>query len=161
MNNNTQQVMFSSKSDNWSTPQGIFDLLNLEFKFTLDPCADPLNAKCSKFYTEQDNGLSKDWDDEVVFCNPPYSQLAKWVEKARNEAMNKQHGAIVALLIPSRTDTKVFHQHILPFASEIRFVRGRLKFGNQTNAAPFPSMIVVFRPHTVPNNAKVSSYERN
>ena len=162
MNTNTQKVMFSSKSDNWSTPQGLYDLLNLEFNFTLDPCADSLNAKCAKFYTQQDDGLAKDWSREVVFCNPPYSQLAEWVKKAKDESMHKgSDGAVVAMLIPARTDTRTFHNDILPYASEIRFVKGRLKFGNQTNPAPFPSMIVVFRPFSMLFNVKVSSYERN
>ena len=78
-----ENIHFSSKSNEWSTPQDFFDQLNKEFKFTLDPCATPENAKCKKFFTEKDNGLAKSWDGEIVFCNPPYGRaISKWVEKA-------------------------------------------------------------------------------
>jgi site-specific DNA-methyltransferase (adenine-specific) len=66
----------------WATPQKLFDELNKEFNFTLDPCAIPENAKCEKFYTPEDDGLSKDWSNETVFCNPPYGrEIGKWVKK--------------------------------------------------------------------------------
>ena len=142
MNINTQQVMFSSKSDMWATPQDFFDKLNLEFNFTLDPCADISNAKCAKFFDANDDGLVKSWANEVVFCNPPYSDIKNWCRKAYEESEN--YGATVVLLIPSRTDTKYWHDYVMK-SSEIRFVKGRLKFGNQKNAAPFPSAVVVFR----------------
>lgn len=132
--------MFSSKSDIWATPQEFFNSLNAEFNFTLDPCALPDNAKCSKFYTPEQNGLKQDWSNETVFCNPPYSDIKNWVEKAYNEA---KRGAKVVMLIPARTDTRYFHDFIYN-QHEIRFVRGRLKFGDQKNSAPFPSMVVVF-----------------
>ena len=132
--------MFSSKSDIWATPQEFFNSLNAEFNFTLDPCALPDNAKCSKFYTPEQNGLKQDWSNETVFCNPPYSDIKNWVEKAYNEA---KRGAKVVMLIPARTDTRYFHDFIYG-QHEIRFVRGRLKFGDQKNSAPFPSMVVVF-----------------
>lgn len=107
------EVMFSSKNDDWSTPQDFFDNLNQEFNFTLDPCADIYNHKCEKYYTEEDDGLSKSWEGEIVFCNPPYSDCALWMEKCYNEAQ-KPNTTIVAL-IPSRTDTKYFHNFIYPF----------------------------------------------
>lgn len=132
--------MFSSKSDIWATPQDFFNNLNAEFNFTLDPCALPTNAKCSKFYTPEQDGLKQDWSNETVFCNPPYSDIKNWVEKAYNEA---KRGAKVVMLIPARTDTRYFHDFIYG-QHEIRFVRGRLKFGDQKNSAPFPSMVVVF-----------------
>ena len=132
--------MFSSKSDIWATPQDFFNNLNAEFNFTLDPCALPDNTKCSKFYTPEQNGLKQDWSNETVFCNPPYSDIKNWVEKAYNEA---KRGAKVVMLIPARTDTRYFHDFIYG-QHEIRFVRGRLKFGDQKNSAPFPSMVVVF-----------------
>ena len=134
---------FSSASDNWATPQDLFDKLNEEFHFTLDPCASAENAKCAKFYTKEDDGLSQNWDNERVFCNPPYGRgLKDWVQKAWNAT-----GGIVVMLIPARTDTRYFHDFIYNKEGvEIRFLRGRLKFGGHTNSAPFPSMIVIFRP---------------
>lgn len=132
------KVMFSSNHDEWATPDDFFNQLNKEFNFTLDPCCTKQNHKCDKYFTLEDDGLSQDWSGETVFCNPPYSQIAQWVKKAWKE------GTIVVLLIPARTDTKYFHNYIYN-RSEIRFVKGRLKFGNCKNAAPFPSMIVVFR----------------
>ena len=136
------QVMFSSKSDEWATPQSFFEELNEEFHFTLDPCANSENHKCDKWFNKEQNGLSADWGGDVVFCNPPYSEIEKWVAKAFYES--RKDNTVVVLLIPARTDTKYFHNYIL-HRSEIRFVKGRLKFGNQKNAAPFPSMVVVFR----------------
>lgn len=76
------EVMFSSKTDQWSTPQDFFDKLNQEFCFSLDPCADETNHKCKKYFTEQDNGLLQDWTNETVFCNPPYGrEIHHWVKK--------------------------------------------------------------------------------
>lgn len=135
-------VMFSSKTDNWATPQDFFDDLNREFGFTLDPCADSQNHKCPKYYTRQQNGLAQDWGGERVFCNPPYGkEIASWVEKSLEES--KKPGTLVVMLIPARTDTKYFHEYIYGKA-EIRFIRGRLKFGGQKNSAPFPSMVVIY-----------------
>lgn len=136
------KVHFSSETPEWGTPQNLFDELNIEFNFTLDPCATKQNAKCAKYYTQEDDGLSKDWSGEVVFCNPPYGRvMPKWVKKAA-EAI----GGKVVLLIPARTDTKYFHDYIYNKA-EIRFIKGRIKFeGKQvgSGAAPFPSMVVIF-----------------
>lgn len=132
-------VHFSSQTDNWATPQDFFDKLNQEFNFTLDPCADANNAKCPKFYTKEDDGLSKSWDNEIVFCNPPYGRVLKdWVKKA-----SEARGGVVVMLIPARTDTRYFHEYIYNKA-EIRFIKGRLKFGDSKNSAPFPSMVVIF-----------------
>ena len=77
------QALFSTGKNDWETPQDLFDELNQEFHFTLDPCCTPKTAKCSKFYTERENGLAQDWTGEVVFCNPPYSdnQQTEWVKK--------------------------------------------------------------------------------
>lgn len=135
-------ILFSSKTDEWSTPQYVFDDLNNEFNFTLDPCATKENHKVSNYLTKERNGLAISWGGERVFCNPPYSQIDKWVEKAYRETRNDN--TIVVLLIPSRTDTRYFHNYI-NHRAEIRFVKGRLKFGDSKNAAPFPSMIVIFR----------------
>jgi site-specific DNA-methyltransferase (adenine-specific) len=144
MDNQTQQVMFSSKSDEWATPQKLFDKLNSSYNFTLDPCATAETAKCTKFYTQQDDGLSKSWANESVFINPPYSNVAGWVEKAYKE--NAENGATCVLLIPARTDTKWFHRYCMQ-ADAIQFIKSRVKFENgssKPNSAPFPSMIVVF-----------------
>jgi site-specific DNA-methyltransferase (adenine-specific) len=144
MDNQTQQVMFSSKSDEWATPQKLFDKLNSSYNFTLDPCATAETAKCTKFYTQQDDGLSKSWANESVFINPPYSNVAGWVEKAYKESV--ECGATCVLLIPARTDTKWFHRYCMQ-ADAIQFVKARVKFENgssKPNSAPFPSMIVVF-----------------
>lgn len=137
-----KDVIFSSKSDEWSTPQSLFDELNAEFNFDLDPCATEDNHKCNKYFTLENDGLSQKWGGCRVFCNPPYSQIDKWVEKAFRETRNDN--TIVVMLIPSRTDTRYFHNYIYQRA-EIRFVKGRLKFGDSKNSAPFPSMIVIFR----------------
>lgn len=108
MNN---ELFFSSKTDDWATPQSFFDKLNSEFQFTLDPCADEFNHKCDKYFTKDDNGLDQDWGGECVFCNPPYGRkIPKWVEKSFVEA-KKPHTCVV-MLIPARTDTKYFHQYI-------------------------------------------------
>lgn len=136
-------ALFSSKKDDWSTPQETFDALNQEFNFTLDPCADETNHKCEKYYTVEDNGLLRPWDGEIVFCNPPYGrQIWKWVEKAYMEG--HKENTVVVLLIPARTDTRYFHDYILHRA-EIRFLAGRLRFGDGSGTAPFPSMVVIFR----------------
>jgi len=136
-------LMFSSKTDHWATPQSFFDKLNEEFDFNLDPCADSSNHKCKKYFTASDNGLLQNWGGYRVFCNPPYGrEIYKWVEKAYREGC--KDNTIVVMLIPARTDTKYFHNFIKN-RSEVRFIPGRLKFGEGKNAAPFPSMVVIFR----------------
>lgn len=130
------QGMYSSTTPEWSTPQYLFDELDKEFHFTLDPCATKENAKCKKFYTREDDGLSKSWKGETVFMNPPYGrEIGKWVAKISSE------GGVA--LLPARTDTKWFHDYIYKKA-EVRFIKGRLKFGGSKNSAPFPSMVVIF-----------------
>lgn len=137
-------VMFSSKTNDWSTPQDFYDELNNEFGFTLDPCADEYNHKCNKYFTEEDDGLLQDWGGETVFCNPPYGKAIKdWVRKAYIEGCKPN--TTVVLLIPARTDTQYFHDYVYHEAKEIRFIKGRLKFGDSKNAAPFPSMVVIYR----------------
>lgn len=137
------QACLSSKTDNWATPQDFFDKLNEEFHFTLDPCANEENHKCNLFYTKEQDGLTKDWGGHVVFCNPPYGkEIADWVRYSYEQS--QKPNTTVVMLIPARTDTRYFHDYIYGKA-EIRFVRGRLKFGDATSAAPFPSMVVVYR----------------
>lgn len=136
-------AMFSSATDEWATPQGFFDKLNEEFHFTLDPCALPHNAKCNKFFTPNDDGLRQDWGGEIVFCNPPYGRaISDWVRKCSEES--KKPNTTVVALIPARTDTRYFHEYIYKKARDIRFIKGRLKFGSSKNSAPFPSMVVIF-----------------
>ena len=135
-------VMFSSKTNEWATPQWFFDELCAEFNFTLDPASTHENAKCIKHYTVDEDGLSQDWSGETVFCNPPYGrETKKWVEKAYFES---KKGVTTVFLLPCRPDVSYFHDYILPFA-EVRFIRGRLKFGGSKNSAPFPSMVAIFR----------------
>lgn len=129
MNN---KVMFSSASDNWSTPIDVFQSLNSEFNFDFDPC--PLNDNPST------DGLLIEWGNSN-YVNPPYSNISKWCEKAFKEWLL---GKTVVMLIPSRTDTKYWHDYIMK-ANEIRFIKGRLKFGDSKNSAPFPSAIIVFK----------------
>ena len=136
------KALFSSNSDEWATPQNIFDSLDAEFNFNLDPCATTENHKCTNYFTIDMDGLKQKWAGYRVFCNPPYSNISAWVEKAFRETRNDN--TLVVLLIPARTDTKYFHDFIYQRA-EIRFIKGRLKFGESKNSAPFPSMLVIFR----------------
>lgn len=134
---------FSSKKMDWATPKDFFDKLNNEFGFDLDVCASDENAKCPDYFTEQDDCLTQDWSGRRCFMNPPYGrEIGKFIAKARREA--QENGALVVCLIPARTDTAYWHDHIFDHAAEIRFIRGRLKFGDGKNSAPFPSAVVVF-----------------
>ena len=135
-------VLFSSKSNEWSTPQDFFDELDAEFHFDLDPCADDSNHKCEKYFTKEEDGLAQDWGGHRVFCNPPYGKEIKdWVRKCYYEA--HKDNTIVVLLIPARTDTTYFQDYIYHRA-EVRFIRGRLRFSGK-DGAPFPSMLAIFR----------------
>lgn len=133
--------LYSSDTDDWYTPREIVSQLEWEFgKFTLDPCADSSNAKAPKFYTKSENGLLQSWAGERVFMNPPYGKaIVDWMAKAYEES---KRGALVVCLIPSRTDTDWWHRFAMK--GDIRFIRGRLKFGGAKVSAPFPSAIVVF-----------------
>ena len=132
------RVLFSSKSDNWETPPQFFQALDAEFHFDLDVCALPENAKCTRYYTPEDDGLKQPWNG-TCWCNPPYGRIiSEWVKKA------SESETTVVMLLPARTDTKWFHEYIYGKA-EVRFIRGRLKFGGAVNSAPFPSMVVIFR----------------
>lgn len=142
----TNGAAFSSNKDDWETPQSFYEQLNNEFHFTLDAAANNQNHKCDRYYTEQDSAFDHEWNNETVFCNPPYGrQIKKWVRKCSQEA--SREGTTVVMLLPARTDTTWFQQYILNRA-EIRFIPGRLKFevnGIPGEAAPFPSMIVILR----------------
>ena len=139
MNSN---LMFSSKDQTWETPIDFFNKVNEEFNFDIDVCATEATAKCDMYYTPEIDGLKQEWRG-TCWMNPPYGrEIKKWIEKAYKESTK---GAIVVCLIPARTDTKYWHEYIFPYASEIRFIKGRLKFGNSANSAPFPSALVIFK----------------
>lgn len=138
-------LMFSSKTDLWATPQNLFEELNCEFGFELDVCATPENAKCERFIAREQDALSEQmwplWKG-ILWMNPPYGrEIGRWVQRAYAAA--HEHGATVVCLLPARTDTRWWHDFCAK--GQVRFLRGRLKFGDGKNPAPFPSVIVVFR----------------
>ncbi len=136
-----KRVMFSSITCEWQTPQSLFDQLNMEFKFEIDVCATRENAMCSRFYTLEDNGLSKQWSGSC-WMNPPYGRtIARWLEKAYLSSCHL--GTTVVALIPARTDTDWWHRFVMR-AEEIRFVKGRLNFSGHNENAPFPSAVAIF-----------------
>lgn len=150
-----QKAMVSSKSNEWETPQELFDELNREFNFTLDPCATSQNTKCHKYYTKKENGLKQDWSKDIVFMNPPYGGHAGlWIKKAYEES---KKGAVIVCLIVSSTDRSYWHDYIFPHASEIRFLRGRIRFSEAESTAPFASAIIVFRDR----ESKIVYYKNN
>ena len=171
----SNSVHFSSATDVWATPQSLFDELNAEFRFTIDVCALPTNAKCDSYFTPEMDGLTQAWKG-VCWMNPPHQPVEKpatdcenprscrcqwgcicpnrpfstrcygrsigqWVQKAHESSLA---GTTVVYLIPSRTDTKWWHGYVTK-ADEVRFVRGRIRFGGAAASAPFPSAIVIFR----------------
>ncbi len=143
-----KDVLFSSKYREWETPQELFDLLDAEFGFTVDVAATLGNAKCPVYYDATIDGLSQDWTGETVWCNPPYDRgTIRWVKKAA-----EMPSGIQVLLMAARTDTRWFHDYVYDENTdsfrqgvEVRFIRGRLKFSDSKDAAPFPSMIVIFK----------------
>ena len=144
MNRSSLETMFSSNTCEWPTPLRFFNALDRRFgPFTLDPCADPVNAKCTKFFTKEQDGLTQSWAGHKVFVNPPYGRVMPgWIEKSYMESLDS--GTSVVMLIPARTDTRYWHDFVMR-SDEIHLVRGRLKFGKSSNSAPFPSAVVVFR----------------
>ncbi len=137
---NSMNVHFSSKTDMWSTPNDFYAALHDEFKFQTDVCSTHENAKCLNHFTIEDDGLMKDWEGSC-WMNPPYGRaIGAWMKKAYESSLN---GATVVCLVPSRTDTKWWHDFAM--LGEIRFIKGRLKFGGQANGAPFPSAVVIFK----------------
>lgn len=160
-----RKTVFSSASDDWPTPQEFFDALDAEFGFALDVCADSMNRKADAYYgldhpdqTRRD-GLATDWAAELggrsAWMNPPYGkEISAWMAKAAEAA---QAGATIVCLVPARCDTRWFHDHVLAHGAEVRFVRGRLKFGTATNSAPFASLVVIYRPATAAASAPVAA----
>lgn len=136
-------VHFMSKTVIWETPQKVFDDLNKEFGLEIDVCALPENAKLPNYFSPEMDGLTQDWRDKKCWMNPPYGrEIGNWISKAATGGAE-----VVVSLLPARTDTKWFHEYIYGKA-EIRFIKGRLKFGDSKNSAPFPSMIVIFKNET-------------
>ena len=138
------KALFTSSSNEWSTPQDLYDALNECFCFTLDPCCTHENAKCEKHYTLEENGLLQSWHGERVFMNPPYGKnIVQWVLKAVEESIK---GALVVALLPARTDTKWWKNYVEGHA-DLHFLHGRLKFGGAKHSAPFPSVLAVYYRH--------------
>ena len=134
------RVHFMSQRSDWRTPKNLFDELDKEFHFWCDLCASEENALCECYYTKENSMLDACLEEDFGFywCNPPYGrELYKFVKKVYESK------APVVMLLPARTDTRWFHEFCLK-AKEIRFIKGRLKFDDQKNSAPFPSMLVVF-----------------
>lgn len=137
-----RSVHFRSESCEWATPQEFFDALDNEFDFDLDVCATATNAKCENYFTRKHDGLVQPWSG-TCWCNPPYGREIKfWIQKAMQTAQEGK--ATVVCLVPSRTDTNWWHDYV-SHADEVRFVKGRLRFGGHSNSAPFPSAVLVFR----------------
>lgn len=142
-----------SRADDWETPADLFAALDDEFRFTLDVAASAGNAKCGAYFTKDDDGLTQSWGTHVCWMNPPYgTAIRHWMAKAHAASLG---GATVVCLVPARTDTRWWHEHA-ERASERRFLRGRVQFlrngavigdrSKGSQAAPFPSAVVVFRP---------------
>lgn len=140
---------YNGNGREWETPPELFAELDAEFGFTLDPCATPANAKCARFYTEEQDGLAQDWSSERVFMNPPYGrEVYAWTRKAREEAAR---GALVVGLLPASTDLAWWHEDVVGHA-EVRYIRGRVRFltgGPYRASGFFASVIVVWTPPDV------------
>jgi phage N-6-adenine-methyltransferase len=136
-------ALFSSATEKWPTPPAFFAKLNRRYRFTLDPCATPDNAKCPLYFMKEQDGRKQDWGTYRVFCNPPYGrEIGKWARKCFEAS---QAGALVVLLVPARVDTRWYH-HWVHGKAKVTFIRGRLRFGNADTSAPFPSMLAVYLP---------------
>jgi len=138
-----EELMFSTGTIHWSTPQDFFDKVNNKYHFTLDACADTTNYKVRSYFSEKTNGLAQSWQNDVVWVNPPYGKtISDWIKKAHDEC---SINCTIVMLLPARTDTRWFHDYIYgnPDCS-ITFIKGRLKFSGSKSSAPFPSMLVEF-----------------
>lgn len=142
-NSRLNRSLFTSRSEEWETPQYVFRPLETEFHFEVDVCATSENAKCRAFFDKTVDGLKREWSPFRCWMNPPYgSKIASWVKKAYYES---RRGALVVCLLPSRTDTQWWHNWVMK-ADEIRFIVGRISFGNSQQSAPFPSCIAIYYP---------------
>jgi phage N-6-adenine-methyltransferase len=141
---------YNGNGRHWETPSEIFGPLNEEFAFTLDPCATASTAKCSRWISEEQNGLLADWSGERVFMNPPYGrEIYAWTRKARTEA---ERGALVVGLLPASCDLTWWHDDVVGHA-EVRYLRGRVRFltgGRYRASGFFASVVVIWRPKVTP-----------
>jgi phage N-6-adenine-methyltransferase len=163
------KALYSSDKEDWETPQALFDKLNKEFHFNMDAAANEHNAKCPMFFDKDDDGLKMNWLEyappdgrqAVIFLNPPYGKaIGQWMKKAYTESTK---GCTVVCLVHARTDTKWFQDFVLPYAAEIRFIRGRVKFGDGKQSSPFPSCLVIYKsPLDMPKGQTpiISSYHQ-
>lgn len=149
-----RDTLFSHKSDEHETPQWLYDKLHKIYKFTLDPCATDKTAKCALYYTKEQDGLAQFWYGHRVFVNPPYSEIKLWVEKAIYE-VHHNDCKIAVMLLPSRTGMSWFTDLVLPLYSKMIFIKGRLRFENEDNSAPFDSIIVVFQKNNEDHTTEV------
>ena len=134
-----RSVHFRSDTAQWSTPDDLFAWLDSEFHFTCDVCAEETNAKCPQYFTPQVDGLFQRWAG-VCWCNPPYgADIDRWVQKAYESSL---FGTTVVGFLPARVDTRWWHHYVS--RAEVRYLKGRLRFGGQANGAPFPSAVVIF-----------------
>jgi site-specific DNA-methyltransferase (adenine-specific) len=151
MTTSSLTAVFSHETTEWETPHDLFQTLNARYAFDLDVCATPENAKCETYYTRGDDGLARPWNGSV-WCNPPYGRVVgQWLKKARVE-IELNNASSVVFLLPARTDTKWFHEHIWDSVShhprtgvELQLLVGRLRFHGAKSSAPFPSMIAVLK----------------
>lgn len=134
-----KKACFTSNSDEWATPKGLFDEVNKRYRFILDAAATKENSLCNIFYTKEANSLEQAWYNST-WCNPPYSQCKEFVKKASEE---HKKGIQVVMLLPARTDTKWFHDYLYNKPGiRLEFIKGRLKFSESKNSAQFPSLLV-------------------
>ncbi len=138
-----KKAMFTSQKTDWETPQLLFDRLNAVHNFTLDVCADSWNYKCAKYFDRAVDGLAQSWQGETCWMNPPYGgkSVKVWMKKAYDEFTN--NGASVVCLVPARTDTVWWHTYATK-ATHIEFIKGRLKFSQHKDSAPFPSVVLTY-----------------
>lgn len=148
-----------NRTNEWATPKLLFDTFNLlEGEFTLDAAASESNAKCERYYTRENSAFHYLWSDNV-WLNPPYDEIPKWLEKVADEVSDR--GCKVTCLLPSLTEKKWFHEHVLGSAKTIYFLRKRIRFENQSkeskSGAPFASVVAVF--HSRPQRQRVLGFE--
>ena len=152
------KVYHRNQTDEWETPPKFFAVLDEEFKFTVDAAASVDNHKCPRYWTMADDGLAQSWAGETVWCNPPYSQVAKWLRKAALEA-RYPHTTIV-MLTGARVGTRYWHEWVFPCADEIRFLLGRLRFlnnGEMSDACPFDLAVIVYKYGSV--RGRITSWD--
>lgn len=132
---------YNGRGREWETPPALFDALHAEFGFTVDVCATTANTKCSRFWSEAENGLEQDWRGERCWMNPPYGrEVYAWTRKARTGG-----ASVVVGLLPASTDLAWWHEDVLGHAVELRWIRGRVRFvtGGPYRASGFFASVVV------------------